>query len=357
MKFLSKIIFLFLLITIVFLTGNAENKTEHEAQTLTHEQLNRIVWDAENTNGTRIGTEARTPTDDIIARWEKATPIDWKPGHFIPTRRNWAAMRESFAGDPLAFVLDPKLRADFEFVTAREKDPELTRKKLALANYYANMRRERVRFAYDNLDSFIKQFHGKKLSIDVAYNEIKDCLFPHPKNILEKGLLIAGCMPEGIKTVLAVIAGIFTIVIVSVGIRYINRKIACMIESCNRKIACMIKSYKQSLGIFRNEQFFLYFVVTAIIMLLTGLWEWDNDGYYTFLRIITTISLAWFCFKDFPAFIRFIFLLGAILYNPVFPIHLGDRDIWRVFNVITAAALLVGGIAVIHKLKHKEIKE
>ena len=355
-------LFLFLLITIVFLTGNAENKTEHEARTLTDEQLSRIVWDAENTDGTRIGTEARTLTDDIIAEWEEATPIerdpatpiDWKPGHFIPTRRDWAAMRKSFAGDPLAFVLDPKLRADLEFSTAKERNPELARKKLALANYYANMRRERVLFAYDNLDSFIKQFHGKKLSIDAAYNEIKDCLFPHPKNILEKGLLIAGCIPEGIKTVLAVIAGIFTIVIVSVGIGYINRKIACMIESCNRKIACMIKSYKQSLGIFRNEQFFLYFVVTAIIMLLTGLWEWDNDGYYTFLRIITTISLAWFCFKDFPAFIRFIFLLGVILYNPVFPIYLGDRDIWLVFNVITVAALLAGGIAVIRKLKHKE---
>ncbi|WP_337746844.1 hypothetical protein [Victivallis vadensis] len=118
------------------------------------------------------------PADDIIARWEKATPIDWKPGHFIPTRRNWAAMRESFAGDPLAFVLDPKLRADFEFVTAREKDPELTRKKLALANYYANMRRERVLFAYDNLDSFIKQFHGKELSADAAYNEVAKLLTP-----------------------------------------------------------------------------------------------------------------------------------------------------------------------------------
>lgn len=116
--------------------------------------------------------------DDITAEWEKATPIDWKPGHFIPTRRDWAAMRESFAGDPLAFVPDPQLRADFEFVTAREKDPELTRKKLALANYYANMRRERVLFAYDNLDSFIKQFHGKELSADAAYNEVAKLLTP-----------------------------------------------------------------------------------------------------------------------------------------------------------------------------------
>ena len=124
--------------------------------------------------------------DDITAEWEKATPvdwkpatpIDWKPGHFIPTRRNWAAMRESFAGDPLAFVPDPQLRADFEFVTAREKDPELTRKKLALANYYANMRRERVLFAYDNLDSFIKQFHGKELSAGAAYNEVAKLLTP-----------------------------------------------------------------------------------------------------------------------------------------------------------------------------------
>lgn len=102
-----------------------------------------------------------------------------------------------------------------------------------------------------------------------------------------------------------------------------------------------------------EDKLFLCFTGTAILLLLIGLTDCPY-GYYTFLRIITTISLAWFCFRDFPVFIRFIFLLGAILYNPVFPIHLGDRDIWQVFNVITVAALLAGGIAVIRKLKHKE---
>ncbi|WP_277202626.1 DUF6804 family protein [Victivallis vadensis] len=102
-----------------------------------------------------------------------------------------------------------------------------------------------------------------------------------------------------------------------------------------------------------QDKFSLYFTGTAILLLLIGLTDCPY-GYYTFLRIITTISLAWFCFMDFPVFARFIFLLGAILYNPVFPIHLGDRDIWLVFNVITVAALLAGGIAVIRKLKHKE---
>lgn len=106
-----------------------------------------------------------------------------------------------------------------------------------------------------------------------------------------------------------------------------------------------------------RNKFFFCFTGTAILLLLIGLTDCPY-GYYTFLRIITTISLAWFCFMDFPAFIRFIFLLGAILYNPVFPIYLGDRDIWLVFNLITIAALLIGGIAVISKLKRKkEIKE
>ena len=101
------------------------------------------------------------------------------------------------------------------------------------------------------------------------------------------------------------------------------------------------------------DKLFFCFTGAAILLLLIGSGKYP-DGYYTFLRIITTISLAWFCFRDFPVFIRFIFLLGAILYNPVFPIHLGDRDIWQVFNVITVAALLAGSIAVIRKLKHKE---
>lgn len=131
-------------------------------------------------------------------------------------------------------------------------------------------------------------------------------------------------------------------------------KIGKLLNKMWRNICHFIRKIK-SLPTLSKLQF--YFLAITIIMLLTAFEEWDNDGYYTFLRIITTISLAWFCFMDFPVFVRFIFLLGVILYNPVFPIYLGDRDIWLVFNVITVAALLAGGIAAIRKLKHKEIKE
>lgn len=61
-------------------------------------------------------------------------------------------------------------------------------------------------------------------------------------------------------------------------------------------------------------------------------------------------------FQGLPGFYQIHFPAGVILYNPFFPIYPGDRDIWSVFNVITVAALLAGGIAVIRKLKHKEIK-
>lgn len=103
-----------------------------------------------------------------------------------------------------------------------------------------------------------------------------------------------------------------------------------------------------------SDKFFILVLGIDLLLLLLAVFATLPYGYYTFLRIITTISLAWFCFMDFPVFVRFIFLLGVILYNPVFPIYLGDRDIWLVFNVITVAALLAGGIAVIRKLKHKE---
>ena len=35
-----------------------------------------------------------------------------------------------------------------------------------------------------------------------------------------------------------------------------------------------------------------------------------------------------------------ILLLGTILYNPIVPVHLGDRDVWQVINLLTIPTLV-----------------
>lgn len=61
-------------------------------------------------------------------------------------------------------------------------------------------------------------------------------------------------------------------------------------------------------------------------------------GYYTFLRIIVCAMSGLICFIEYKKTINIwvvIFGIFAVLYNPVFPIHL-TRTIWTPINIITA---------------------
>ena len=70
-------------------------------------------------------------------------------------------------------------------------------------------------------------------------------------------------------------------------------------------------------------------------------------GYYTFLRIAITVGAVYGIIKEYKGELNFwIISLGivAILFNPVIPIHLGNKEIWRVINIICGILFLVKGL-------------
>lgn len=81
----------------------------------------------------------------------------------------------------------------------------------------------------------------------------------------------------------------------------------------------------------------------------------DNDdlpyGYYTFLRIVTCGLFVWLAVLYKSPYWRFILGAGAILYNPVFPIHLDSRDPWIFFNILSIVVLVPAFILYIKTAK------
>ena len=59
------------------------------------------------------------------------------------------------------------------------------------------------------------------------------------------------------------------------------------------------------------------------------------DGYYMLLRLFTSGVCLYSAVKFKTEWAKWIFGGLAVLYNPVLPIHLGDKDAWAVINLIT----------------------
>lgn len=62
-------------------------------------------------------------------------------------------------------------------------------------------------------------------------------------------------------------------------------------------------------------------------------------GYYTFLRIVVTIGAIAVIIKEFENGINFwtlSFGLIAIIFNPLIPVYLNDKDAWMPIDLISA---------------------
>ena len=62
-------------------------------------------------------------------------------------------------------------------------------------------------------------------------------------------------------------------------------------------------------------------------------------GYYNLSRIIVCICSIYFAFQLFKKEdMTFVWIFGflTILYNPIIPIHLYEKEIWMIVNIITS---------------------
>ena len=86
-----------------------------------------------------------------------------------------------------------------------------------------------------------------------------------------------------------------------------------------------------------KKGFIKYFIILNIIMLFGAIAEWPY-GYYTFLRWITCITSILVAFQAFEKNIdwaKVVFIVIAILFNPLAPIYL-SRSIWIPLDIVTA---------------------
>ena len=80
-----------------------------------------------------------------------------------------------------------------------------------------------------------------------------------------------------------------------------------------------------------------YFWLAPLIVMGIGLFPMPY-GYYFLSRIVVCVCAVYFASQLYRANEQnSVFIFGgiAVLYNPLFPIHLGDKSIWIVVNIIT----------------------
>ena len=67
-------------------------------------------------------------------------------------------------------------------------------------------------------------------------------------------------------------------------------------------------------------------------------------GYYFLSRLVVCVCALFFAsclYKNMQSQTVWLFAGIAILYNPIIPIHLGEKSIWIVVNIITAILFLI----------------
>jgi len=65
-------------------------------------------------------------------------------------------------------------------------------------------------------------------------------------------------------------------------------------------------------------------------------------GYYTLVRLVTTCVFVWASIIEFQkkSIMIWVFAFGAILFNPLIPVHL-NREIWIPLDIISAFGILL----------------
>jgi len=110
---------------------------------------------------------------------------------------------------------------------------------------------------------------------------------------------------------------------------------------------------KNIVGKIRDIKFTKNPAIVASIMLLLTFFSWPY-GYYTFLRLVITGVAVYYAYYLYEAvkkqdFWFWSLVVIIILFNPIFPIYLGDKSVWGVIDTIVAIFF----ISLIIKFKEK----
>lgn len=96
-------------------------------------------------------------------------------------------------------------------------------------------------------------------------------------------------------------------------------------------------------NVLKYPQFvFLYSMLSIFLFIAIFAESLDlPDGYYMLLRVITCATCVYSAVKFKMEWTRWIFGVFAVLYNPILPVHLGEKDLWAIINLVTVVFLWI----------------
>lgn len=238
-------------------------------------------------------------------------------------------LRQAFLGsDPLAFETDPEQRKRLEATIALSANPEQSRKRAALAAYFSHGNRDETGFAYENIHSFIRMYHGKEMSIEESFDNIASMLSelpePKPKPVQKP-------QPQTMRKAIRWSSVIILFSMVILILKRFKKKIL--------KIKDKISELPD-----RDKYFCMTLLFDLLLLFLAACDLRLPYGFYTILRIVTCVTGVWFIVLLKSPVFRFLLGLVALLYNPLIPIELDDRDAWQLFNILVIVLYIVAAI-------------
>lgn len=93
-------------------------------------------------------------------------------------------------------------------------------------------------------------------------------------------------------------------------------------------------------------------IISIIALILTFL-DWNSYGYYTLMKFIVTGTMIYYAYQINETLKEQDFWFWtpvgiAILFNPIIPIHLGDKGLWMIIDIVVIGFL----ITLITKIKN-----
>lgn len=109
----------------------------------------------------------------------------------------------------------------------------------------------------------------------------------------------------------------------------------------------------------------IWIFIIPVALLLIGIADMPI-GYYSFLRIVVCLSSGVIAYGSYSIeekinFGTALFGVIALLFNPIFPVYLQDKELWTTIDILSTIAFVWAGIYVNKKLKedgneHKNIE-
>ncbi len=257
----------------------------------------------------------------------KEEPARETETYFGPKRSDWERMRAMFSGaDPYAVIADPEMKEDLKKTVRLMLDPAAEERKIAVAAYMSRMKRKNIGFVYENLDGVLNAYYGRETKVDEAFYDIARMLHPHESFFYEEYGPLILCISVWISSLTAF--GLLLWFLIKRR-KTIKNWIVQKMKTTSPFLLC---------SLILTE---LLLAVAVVAAFLPGGTKLDN-GFYTFLRIAvcgTSAWLAWINRTGRPVLCFFLAAFAA-LFNPLIPIHFGDRDVWSIFDLAAIPLLL-----------------